>query len=252
MPFDWILCDVDGCLTPESSSAWDLPSFLEAAELIRAANQGIADLAPLTLCTGRPQPYVEVLMKLFDVRAPAICENGAVIYTLHDNHARFASSVTLEKIEGLRALRGFLDAEVLPDFPEAYLQFGKESQISVFSQTPGSCFAAIQARVESWLADRGGPAMDISPSHFYLNLSLAGVNKGAAIREVLAALGVPRDRAAGIGDTEGDLPLREEVAFFACPANARPEIKAVADYVSPHAELRGVIDILSLPQLRRS
>ena len=55
---------------------------------------------------------------------------------------------------------------------------------------------------------------------------------------------------AGIGDTEGDLPLRENVGFFACPANSQDSVKRVADYVSPYPMLEGVLDILTRPEFR--
>jgi hypothetical protein len=251
MPVQWIIADVDGCLTPEESIAWDLERFAALARRVREASQGRSSLAPLTLCTGRPQPYAEVLMKLLDVRAPAICENGAVFYTLDGNRAWFARGVTEEKLLGLRAVRAFIETELLPAQPAAVLQFGKESQISVFSDQP-EVLSPMQPLIEDFTRRRGGPELVINRSHYYLNISLAGLDKGAAIAELLEMLAVGRDQVAGIGDTEGDLPLRAAVSFFACPANARPAIKTVADYVSPHPLLEGVLDILSRPEFQRA
>lgn len=246
MAVRWIITDVDGCLSPEESIPWDLENFMRLAHLSREASAGRGPMAPLTLCTGRPQPYAEALMKLLDVKAPAICENGAVFYTLHNNTARYGPGVTKEKILGLRAVRQFIEKEILPDCPYAVLQFGKEAQLSLFSEQP-ELFGAIQPRLERFVAQRGGPELTINTSHFYLNISLAGVDKGEALRALLKELRVTREQVAGIGDTEGDLPLREAVGAFACPANARDSIKAVADYVSPRPMLEGVLDILSRP-----
>jgi hydroxymethylpyrimidine pyrophosphatase-like HAD family hydrolase len=39
--------------------------------------------------------------------------------------------------------------------------------------------------------------------------------------------------------------MADSVNFFACPANADPEIKQSATYVSPHDEIDGVLDILN-------
>jgi hypothetical protein len=250
MAVKWIIADVDGCLSPEESIPWDIPAFQKLAELSRAASAGEGTLAPITLCTGRPQPYVEVLMKLLDIRAPAICENGAVLYSLHDNRAWYAPGVTEEKILGLRAVRAYIETAILPRHPEALIQFGKEAQISVFSEQP-DCFAEIQPMIETFVAEQGGPELVINASHYYLNISLAGVDKGSTLRALLAELGVRGDEVAGIGDTEGDLPLREAVGFFACPANARESIRAVSDYVAPHETLAGVLDILARPEMQR-
>jgi HAD superfamily hydrolase (TIGR01484 family) len=244
----WIVTDIDGCLSPEDSVPWDLDKFMRLAWLSREASEGRGSLAPLTLCTGRPQPYVELLMKLLDVRAPAICENGAVLYSLHDNTASYGPGVTQEKILGLRRVRQFIEAEILPQFSQAVLQFGKEAQLSVFSSEP-QVFDIIQPRIAAFAAENG-PELNITASHYYLNISLAGVDKGESLRVLLRQLGITHDQAAGIGDTEGDLPLREAVGFFACPANAKDEIKNVADYVSPYPQLEGVLDILARPEFQ--
>lgn len=247
----WIITDIDGCLSPEESVVWELDRFLELARLSREASAGRGAIAPLTLCTGRPQPYVEVLMKLLDVRAPAIAENGAIIYSLAGNRARYGPGVTPEKVTALRRVRAYVQTELLPSIPEAVLQFGKETQVTIFSNR-AELFGPLKERIETWLARHGGPDVLINASHFYLNVSLKGVDKGNALREVLAELGVGRDEVAGIGDTVGDLKIRDVVGFFACPANAQEEIKTVADYVSPRPMVEGLLDILTRPEFHRA
>lgn len=245
-----IISDVDGCLTTEASEAWDQEHLLELGRRQRAALAGKGTMAPITLCTGRPQPYVEAMMKLLGIEAPCICENGAVIYTLHDNNARYAPGVTGDTVLGIRLVRSFIETEILTGRKDAFLQFGKESQISVFSQTP-EIFPAMRAKIESYVAGYGGPELLINQSHFYLNISIKGVDKGSTLKTLLAMLKLKRGDVAGIGDTEGDLPLREAVGFFACPANATAPIKDVADYISPYPLLEGVLDILDLPQFQK-
>jgi len=250
MGVKWIIADIDGCITPEESVPWDLDLFWKLARISRDASQGRGRNAPLTFCTGRPQPYVEVLAKLLDIRAPIICENGAVFYTVHDNRSRYGPGVTNEKMISLRALRAFLEAEILPDYPDVVYQFGKEAHMSVFSQKP-ELFEGITERIREFVEQRGGPDLDITPTHYYLNISLRGVDKGRALHALCRELGVDRGEVAGIGDTEGDLPLRDAVGFFACPGNAKQAIKDAADYVSPFPTLEGVLDILERPEFAR-
>jgi len=251
MSSKWVIADIDGCITPEESVPWDLDLFWQFARISRDANQGQGRIAPITLCTGRPQPYVEVLAKLLDIRAPIICENGAVLYTLHDNHSRYGPGVTPENIRALRALRAFLETEILPDYPDVFYQFGKEAHMSVFSEKP-ELFPGITERIERFIEQRGGPNVNIAPSHYYLNISLNGVDKGRALHALCRELNVAKNEIAGIGDTEGDLPLRDTVGFFACPANAKQAIKNVADYVSPHPTIQGVLDILARPEFEKA
>ena len=243
-----IILDIDGCISPEESVPWDLERFSELARLSRAASAGAGELPPFTLCTGRPQPYVEVLMKILGIEAPAICENGAVLYTLHDNRSAYGPGVTQEKIDGLRALRAFLEHDVLPREPQLVYQFGKEAQLSVFTEEPAR-FPALREKIDAFLEREAGPELLITVSHFYMNISLAGVDKGSTLQHLLSMLGLRSGEAAGIGDTEGDLPLRDAVGFFGCPSNATAGIRAVADYVSPHANIKGVLDILRRPEI---
>ena len=250
MAVKWILTDIDGCLSPDESVPWDMALFGQFAERVREANAGRGTLAPLTLCTGRPQPYVEVLEKILDIRVPSICENGAVLYSIADNRPRLGPGVTEEKLLQLRAVRAFLETEALPEHAGAVIQFGKEAQISVYCERV-EVFAPIQRRVEAFAEANGGPALVINRSPYYLNISLAGVDKGNALHVLLDELGASHDEAAGVGDSLGDLALREAVGFFACPVNACAEIKEAADYVSPYPNVEGMLDILDRPEMQR-
>jgi hypothetical protein len=245
----WIISDIDGCLAPEESITWDYKLFDQLVRLCQQISTGKGPMAPLTLCSGRPQPFMEVLIKLFAIQVPVICENGAVFYSLDKNLASYGPGVTPEKLTGLRKVREYIESEILTVFPQAVLQFGKEAQISIYAEQP-SLLRQIKEKLEDFTSRNKGPDLKISYSHYYLNISLQGVDKGTALKNLLQQLGIGKDQAIGIGDTEGDLPLREQVGFFACPANAVTEIKKVADYISPYPTLEGVLDILKQPACR--
>ena len=79
----------------------------------------------------------------------------------------------------------------------------------------------------------------------YINCDLRHISKATGIERLLAHTGIDPSRVAGIGDTMSDKYVADRVAFFACPANADPQIKQAADYTSPLDEIDGVLDILS-------
>lgn len=189
-------------------------------------------------------------MKILDIRFPAICEAGAVFYTLSDNYARFNPTITPERIRALHQLRERIIAEVLPKFPGLIYQFGKEAQLSFYSETT-SFFNQVITLIFEIANTIPGLDISITPSKYYLNIDLKGVSKGSAIRSLMDQLGLSKNNVAGIGDTMGDISIRDAVSFFACPANAVPEIKAVADYVSPFPDIYGVLDILERKELQR-
>ena len=256
MEYDLIVSDVDGCLTPEESAGWDHRMFAALVSRVRGERAPDQDdgrdrggairpagRLPLTLCTGRPQPYVEALLKILDIDLPAVCENGAVIYRLSTNESVYGPGVTPDGLREIGEVRQHIVMDLLPSFPGATLQFGKQAQVSVFSADPAQ-IPPLAERVRQFAARFADDPFVIGASHYYLNVSLAGVDKGSAIEQVMRELAVDRSRTAAIGDTEGDLPLREHAAFFACPANATPPIKAKADYVSPYRDMEAMVDIL--------
>ena len=57
----------------------------------------------------------------------------------------------------------------------------------------------------------------------------------------LAHLGVPDDEVAYMGDDVNDVPLLRKVGLAACPADARPEAKAVAHFVARAGGGRGAV-----------
>jgi 3-deoxy-D-manno-octulosonate 8-phosphate phosphatase (KDO 8-P phosphatase) len=57
----------------------------------------------------------------------------------------------------------------------------------------------------------------------------------------LAHLGVPDDEVAYMGDDVNDLPLLARVGLSACPADARPEVRARVHFVASQRGGRGAV-----------
>jgi len=70
------------------------------------------------------------------------------------------------------------------------------------------------------------------------------VDKGAGLRFLCAQAGYAAEEVLAVGDSDVDLPLLRAAGYSAAPANANPEIKRVAGYVSPCETTQGVRDIL--------
>ncbi|MGA9811323.1 MAG: HAD hydrolase family protein [Terriglobales bacterium] len=85
------------------------------------------------------------------------------------------------------------------------------------------------------------------------DLKLEQVHQGIqdklkAFREILSAEGLSASEAAFVGDDVIDLPVMRNCGFSVAVANARPEVKDAAHYVTPHAggdgALRDVIEFI--------
>jgi 3-deoxy-D-manno-octulosonate 8-phosphate phosphatase (KDO 8-P phosphatase) len=73
-------------------------------------------------------------------------------------------------------------------------------------------------------------------------------DKGECLRGVLERLGLPAERACFIGDDLADARVMRQVGFAAAPADAVPEIRAIAHHVTASAggdgAVREVIDLV--------
>jgi hydroxymethylpyrimidine pyrophosphatase-like HAD family hydrolase len=195
----------------------------------------------VTLCSGRPQPYAEAMCRvLCNTRLPIIAEMGVWLYDPRDHAFIMDPAITAEHLE----MVGLAQAWIRREFGGmgVVIQPGKTASISMLHPETTRLMELKPRLVEKFA--REGWGLRVSSTVAWINCDLAHVSKATGIARMMAMMGLSREKAAGIGDTMGDLAIREKVAFFACPSNADEKLKAHADYVSPHEEIEGVLDIL--------
>lgn len=100
-------------------------------------------------------------------------------------------------------------------------------------------------------ADELGPQFHVIPGSIPLpggsngEICQQGVNKGAAILEVLAVLGMDAADAIGIGDSWNDVEMFEVVGTSVAMGGADPELQAMADLVTTGVLEDGVSNALT-------
>lgn len=239
--FDLVICDIDGCLSSEASLPFDLDQLaIIAAHNRRAVAAG--DRAVLTVCSGRPQPFAEAMSRLLqNTLMPCVCENGAWVYHPGTNVYTLDPAITPGNLEAVGELSRWARREFGPGGTTQ--QPGKTASVTLYH--PDTAYLkSLMPRLVEECTLRKWP-FRISMTWLYINCDLLHVNKGTGLDRMLKECRLDRARLAGIGDTTSDSYIAERVAFFACPSNAQAAIKEHAHYISPHAETRGVIDILT-------
>ncbi|GAB4384094.1 MAG: hypothetical protein Kow0022_05630 [Phycisphaerales bacterium] len=238
--FDVVFCDVDGCLMPEDAHAADLPALAQVASYNRMALKK-RDRPVIILCTGRPQPYAEAVCRA--IGAPlAICENGAWIYDFGAHRWHLDPQITADDRAALRSLQGWVEVELGPR--GCFLQLGKHAAVTIFHDDVDRLRREVVPMLEALIAERNWP-MRVSMTWTCINVDLAHVSKGAAISRLIEQHALSRHRLAGIGDTAGDIFIRQQVAWFGCPANAAEEIRRCADAVAARPLAQGVLELLN-------
>lgn len=233
-----LVLDIDGVLTREEGKALDLRLLERLRQMNRAARENPSRPA-VTLCTGRPAPYVEAMLQAIDGHLPAIFENGAGLY-VPDGY-RFLHHPALKDRSTFQVVRQRLD-ETLVQTGHAFFQPGKEYSLSLFAHDPAKTDGLHDQAVDA-LGSLGG-SVDLVYSISCLNVIPRGVDKGSGIEFMADETSYEPAEMLGVGDSDVDLPFLTEVGYSAAPANANPKVKGIVQYVSPSAAAEGVRDIL--------
>ena len=239
--FDAVFCDIDGCLGPESHHPLDAQALARLAEHNQRA-ESVRDVPVVTLCSGRPQPFVEALCRVIaNTSVPCVCENGVWVYDPRGQRFLRDPAITADNLAWVRDATAYLEAEWIPR--GVVIQPGKAASISLWHPQTEILRQASPVLVERFA--REGWAFRVSMTVAWINCDLAHIGKGTGIDRVYAMTDLTKDRCAGIGDSLSDLPIAERVAYFACPANADERLKAHAQRVVPGEEIEGVFEILN-------
>lgn len=242
--FDVVFCDVDGCISPEPSGPADVPALARLAENNARAVRD-RDRPVIVPCTGRPQPFCEAVCKILGHLdgLPAICEHGGWLYWFERHHWVREPTVTRHDLDVVHAMEAWVREELEPQ--GCYLELGKHLSVTVLHEDMGFLLAEVRPRVEAKIAAEAWP-LRVGTTWTCINATLTHVSKATGIRRAIEACGLDPARTAGIGDTMGDLAIREAVAWFGCPANAEAELKPHADAVSSSDITHGVIELLGM------
>ena len=238
--YDLVICDIDGCLSPESHAPLNDAALGQLADHNRLAVEQ-RDRPLVTLCSGRPIPFVECLCRLLqNTVVPCIGENGVWVWRPTDNSLECDPAISEDHLEVVHEARKLLRS--LYHAQGVVQQPGKTASVALYHPEP-DFLRSIMPSIEEAFRNRGWP-LRVSMTWFYINCDLEHVNKGTAIDRLLRETGIDPQRTAGIGDTMGDRFIAERVAWFGCPANAEPEIQGRANVVSSQTEVAGVLDLI--------
>lgn len=110
----------------------------------------------------------------------------------------------------------------------------KDGHGIVMARLVGLPTAVITARTSRMIEVRGR------------ELGMVAVKQGRkkkleALEELLAELSIPAEFCAYMGDDVNDLGPLSRVGLAACPADAAPEVRAVAHFVASHPGGRGAV-----------
>lgn len=226
--------DIDGCLVPVQHAPYELEAVAEIARLQRASRTD-RRIPELTILSGRPHAYVDAVMQLLDIRAPASFENGAGIAYRDPYGFELAPAADARRDE-LAVL-----ARELGTRNDLIVQPGKVASLSVFAYPGGGEVERVRSLVAD-LISSGGLDLEVEPSQDCVNVLVPGIDKDFGLTSLTEELEVGVDQIAGIGDSFGDAAWLGRCAASCAPANAHASVKDVATFRSEHDDVTALLE----------
>ncbi len=235
-----IVLDIDGVVSDGEARPLDLELLADLSAMNRAARSD-PKLPAITFCTGRPAPYLEVMLQAIDGRLPGVYENGAGIFVPADYQFVELPELAGHRNEFAEVTTRLLETLVRDEI--AYFQPGKQHSLTLFAHDPTRTLQLGDLTAEALgpLSER----VDLVYSTSCLNVLPRGVDKGKGLAYLASMIDIPLENMLGVGDSDVDLPFLRLVGHSAAPTNANSNVRQLVEYVSMEATAEGVRDILA-------
>lgn len=229
--------DLDGCIAhPFYSPDWDAISQIKKLNNLSKTNP---EIPPLTICSGRPLPFVEAVAQWLDVDSPMIFESGGGMYNFTDNKLKWNPHFDDAARNSIIEIKHWLENEVIVHHPGTIPEFTKFTDAGLIN--PDSSKIRIMHKEILNHIHQNYSSFEVHDTEVSVNVILKKTNKAEGIRLLCSELGLEPDEIAYIGDSSGDVPALEIVGKSFAPINATSHVKKTVDLVTEEAT-HGVLE----------
>ena len=247
--------------------------------LAEAIDSGILVL----MATGRPFTGIPEELRTFPGIHYALTSNGARV--LDTDHNKLLIEQLLPMESAKKALRIFARYDTLSEIyfdGQGYADAAKLDNVGKYHHDPNmwnyvlttriavpdiwdviakenrnmdkvqALFADMDEREAAWKELSELEDLELVGSLSYnIEINAAGVNKGISLVALGEMLGIPRESIMACGDGDNDVHLLQEVGFGVAMANAQPQVKEAADYITASNDEDGVARAIEKYALHR-
>ncbi len=240
LPVQLIAADIDGCLSPGLFRPYNLKKLQEIADF---NNKSKSDpiYPPLTICTGRPEPYAEAVLQLVQSYYPAVSEHGGLLCGIDPPLMTVNPILPDDLQDKMLVLKQRIFAAQKADGNDFMLEPGKETHCTVFTENDMTV-ERLHDVLSEILRDTNLPFL-LKAGRSCINVFPSMLHKGMGIEWLSRETGIPTGNMGGIGDSDNDVPFLEAVGYPASPSNGSDPAKAVKGcFVSEKPDIDGVLD----------
>ncbi len=232
--------DIDGCLGLPYVP-YDLNGVATLRRYAEEAGRPNEDgAAPaLSICSGRPYPYVEAITQALGVTTPVLFESGGGRFDPAAALTTWSPKLTDEVQKKLETVKHWLVDECIPG-TALMLDHAKRTQAGVITGTPEE-IVDLRPRVERFV-EENVPGLHVFSTDNSVDVVPPGITKKHGLTWLAEHLGLDLSEIAYIGDTDGDLEALSSVGVSFAPANAHGVVTEQVDYVTEGTVLEGTIE----------
>jgi phosphoglycolate phosphatase (TIGR01487 family) len=218
-----LLTDIDGTITDSSRSI-----NITAIETIRSLQENGVEVV---FASGNTACFMDALCKMVGTRGTFIAENGGVFRigytgTLHIQGDQAVCKNALGVLQAHYRLKG-IELEL---YSPAY----RFADIAFARTVPAEEVKTILSEHPVQVIDTG----------YAIHLQSLGVTKGTAFRSLADKMGIPVSDFLAIGDSENDIQMISTAGIGIAVANAHPDTKAAAQYVTKNDYGNGFVEAI--------
>ena len=237
------ISDIDGCIA-QPYKPMDASGI---AALTKLAQQGgalgsDAVYPALSLCSGRPMPYVECLTQVLGLQLPVLFESGGGIFDPVNARITWSPHLTPDVVKQVREVTRWFETDCVPG-TLMVVDYAKRAHAGIIGPNPAEITAAIPD-VEAFVAS-AGLDFDVLPTHLSIDVVPKGITKETGMQWLLDTLALSFDDIAYIGDSQGDLEALKLAGRSFAPENAKSVVKEAVDLVVP-AQIDGVLAAIKM------
>lgn len=232
--------DIDGCLGLPY-----VPFDLEQLSTLRgyaeeAGRPSADDPAPaLSICSGRPYPYVEAMTQALGVTTPVLFEGGGGLFDPAAAQTTWSPQLTEEMEKKVETVQHWFVDECIPG-TALMLDHAKRTQAGVITGNPEE-IVDLRPRVERYV-EENVPGLHVFTTDNSVDVVPPGITKQHGLTWLADCLGLDMSEIAYIGDSNGDLDALASVGLSFAPANAHSIVTEQVDHVTDGTVLEGTLE----------
>lgn len=232
--------DIDGCLA-EPYERFDLEGVTTLRQFAETADRSRdTPTAPaLTICSGRPYPYVESLTQILGITTPALFESGGGRFDPVSARTVWNPRWTPELEATMEDIQHWLLTECIPG-TKLMLDHAKRTQAGIITPDEEEILE-LRPRVERYVEEHA-PPLRVFTTDNSIDVVPPDITKKQGLEWLASTLEIDMSEIAYIGDTNGDLEALEAVGTSFAPANAHDVVRSAVDHVTEGAVMEGTLE----------